>query len=155
MIEIKHKITGKVFQTINSDTLRGADLRGADLRGADLRGADLRDAYLQDAYLRGADLQGAYLRNAYLQGADLRGADLRDAYLQGAYLRGAKGIIFLELTWNITITKKHIQIGCQYHSFETWLGFTDSNIAKMDNHALEFHAKYRNAILALHATLLD
>jgi len=83
MIEIKHKITGKVllegdFKTIkelinaNSDkvlNLSEADLRGANLRGANLREADLRGANLSEANLRGADLSEANLRWADLSEA--------------------------------------------------------------------------------------
>jgi len=49
MIEIRHRITGKVLKTINADDLRWANLRWANLRGANLRWANLR----------GADLEGA------------------------------------------------------------------------------------------------
>ncbi len=94
-IEIKHRITGRVLFSHETESLKlcdeaavkskadlmghylkGADLMGADLRGADLKGADLLGADLWDANLRGADLWGANLRGADLLGADLRGADL-------------------------------------------------------------------------------
>jgi len=64
MIEIKHKETGEVLQTVNSETLRGANLRGVDLYEADLYGADLH----------GANLHGANLLRANLLRANLRGA---------------------------------------------------------------------------------
>ena len=35
-------------------------------------------------------------------------------------------------SYNITITPKHIKIGCQYHSKTAWFNFTDEEIAKMD-----------------------
>lgn len=35
-------------------------------------------------------------------------------------------------SYNITITPKHIKIGCQYHSKTAWFNFTDDEIAKMD-----------------------
>ncbi len=116
--EIKHRFTGSVLFTIETENmrlaleaavkdganlrgahlrganlggahLRGANLGGADLRGANLGGADLRGANLGDAYLRGANLGGAYLGGADLGGADLRGANLGDAYLGGADLGDA------------------------------------------------------------------
>lgn len=34
--------------------------------------------------------------------------------------------------YNITITPKHIKIGCQYHSKIAWFNFSDSEIEKMD-----------------------
>ena len=35
-------------------------------------------------------------------------------------------------SYNITITPKHIKIGCQYHSKTAWFKFTDNEIIKMD-----------------------
>ena len=35
-------------------------------------------------------------------------------------------------SYNITITPKHIKIGCQYHSKTAWFNFTDDEIMKMD-----------------------
>ena len=61
-MEIKHKITGEVLLTIESDTLQGANLQGADLRWADLREANLREANLQGANLQGANLPTDVIR---------------------------------------------------------------------------------------------
>lgn len=36
MIEIKHRISGKILKKVDSDKLRGANLQDADLHGADL-----------------------------------------------------------------------------------------------------------------------
>ena len=35
-------------------------------------------------------------------------------------------------SYNITITPKHIKIGCQYHSKTAWFNFTENEIVKMD-----------------------
>ena len=35
-------------------------------------------------------------------------------------------------SYNITITPKHINIGCQHHSKTAWFNFTDNEIMKMD-----------------------
>jgi hypothetical protein len=142
--------------------LRGADLRGADLRGADLRGAILRGAILSGAYLCGAILSGAILSGADLCGAYLCGANLGSAILSGAILRGADlgtatygdGVIignnpmFIDgLTWPVYIFKTHIKIGCQIHTKQEWLNFSDADIAKMESHAPEFWTKWKKHIL--------
>ena len=62
MIEIKHRVSGKVLWS--GKTLIKADLSEADLRWADLRWADLREADLRGANLRGANLREADLREA-------------------------------------------------------------------------------------------
>ena len=112
-----------VFDKIS---LYGADLYGADLRGADLYGADLRDADLR--------------------GADLYGADLRDADLRGADLRGA-AIVIYGMTWTIQIAKNHIRIGCQSHSLEKWINFTDDEINSMHSDALNFWKENKEFII--------
>ena len=89
MIEIKHKLTGKVLFSIKADSLGGANLSGAELSWADLRGSDLRGANLIGANLRGANLIGAELSWADLSSSDLRGANLIGANLRGANLIGA------------------------------------------------------------------
>ncbi|OMG85416.1 pentapeptide repeat-containing protein [Achromobacter xylosoxidans] len=144
--------------------LRDANLRGADLRDANLGGADLRYADLGGADLRYADLGGADLRYADLGGADLRYADLRDANLRDANLRyanlrgadlgdlagiwGASGnlreIKAIQCdTWPVTYTATHMQIGCQFHTLESWWAFTDAQIARMDSSALAWWQKWK------------
>ncbi len=132
LIEIKNRYTGDVMfshdvegNTINVTILKaieqGADLQGADLQGADLQGADLR----------GADLQGAYLR----------GAD-EDAL--------EKTPIFInELHWIITITTKHLTIGCQHHTHEQWAMFDEVAISNMDSHASAFWQVWKLPLLAM------
>jgi hypothetical protein len=109
--EIKHKITGDILYSVETETLglavekavrsnvslrsanlQGADLHGADLHGADLQGADLQGADLHGAYLLGANLRVADLQYANLREANLHGAYLREAYFRGAELRKANGI---------------------------------------------------------------
>jgi len=104
MIEIKHKITGKVllegdFKTIkelinaNSDkvlNLSWADLREANLSGADLRGANLREANLSWANLSEANLRGADLSEANLRWADLSEAKGEFTFNWGVKLKVVK-----------------------------------------------------------------
>ena len=138
-IEIKSRFTADVlfsFECENNSiklTLHAALKAKADLRGADLRGANL---------------YGANLRGADLYGADLRGADLRGADLYGEKL--TKTPLFLyNLTWPVTITTQHIQIGCQTHKVEEWRNFDDDRISEMSCSAPEFWTKYKSVIMAL------
>jgi hypothetical protein len=89
MIEIKHKVSGKVLLTVECGTLSGANLSGANLSGANLYGANLSGAGLSRANLSGADLSGADLSGANLSGANLSGANLSRANLSRANLSGA------------------------------------------------------------------
>ncbi len=133
--------------------LRRADLRGAYLRGAYLRDADLRDADLRGANLRGADLRDADLRDAYLRGANLGGADLGGAYLRDADLGGEKltkaPLSLLSLRWPILITEAYLTIGCQRHTHEAWWNFSDDEIAKMSDGALEWWRQWKGALVLL------
>ena len=137
-MEIKHKLTNEVLLTIE-----GASLQGADLRGANLQRADLRGANLQRADLRGADLRGANLRGADLQRADLRGADLRGANLPTDVIR------IDGMRWDVTILYGYMRIGCQHHHVDDWGKFTDVEISKMDDDALEFWQANKQKLITI------
>jgi hypothetical protein len=149
---------------LSGASLSRANLRGADLSDANLSGADLSDASLSGANLSGADLSGADLSDANLSGAslsraNLRGADLSDANLSGASLSGAslrstignQGQIITIQTdvWQIVYTSDVMQIGCQRHSINDWLVFSDDHISKMDSKALEFWKKWKPILVLI------
>jgi uncharacterized protein YjbI with pentapeptide repeats len=132
--------------------LKGAYLGGTNLNNAYLSYADLNGAYLGDADLNGAHLEGAYLGNADLSGACLNGAKLNSADLETAtygegVIIGNNPLFILGLTWPVYIFKNHIKIGCQIHTKQEWLNFSDADIAKMESHASEFWAKWKKHIL--------
>ena len=104
-------------------TIEGDSLRSANLKGADLRWADLR----------GADLRGANLR-----GADLRGADLPTDVIRIDGMR-----------WDVTILHGWMRIGCQHHYVDDWNKFTDGEISKMDEHALEFWKENKQKLITI------
>jgi hypothetical protein len=49
-------------------------------------------------------------------------------------------------TWPITFTKDFLQIGCKNFSHKEWMCFTDSEIKKFDEKALEFWKKWKDFI---------
>ena len=52
--------------------------------------------------------------------------------------------------WIITITDKHMRIGCQFHEIEAWDSFTDREIAAMDGkHSLRFWRENKDGLIAL------
>ena len=137
-MEIKHKLTNEVLLTIEGDSLQDADLRRADLRWADLRGANLRRADLRRADLKDANLQGADLKDANLKGANLQGADLHTDVIR------IDGML-----WDVTILHGHMRIGCQHHHVDEWESFTDDEISKMDNKALEFWKANKGKLITI------
>jgi hypothetical protein len=140
---------------LSGANLRSADLRSADLSNAVLYGADLRGADLSGADLNGADLNGANLRSADLHGADLRGADLSGANLRSADLRSAdlrctgnmKELRTIQVDrYMIGFTKDILQIGCKTYTIDEWRNFTDEEISKMDEGALDWWNKWKDWI---------
>ena len=63
LFEIKHRFSGSVLFSLETETLK-LTLEAAVKAETDLTGADLTGAYLTGAYLTGADLTGAYLTGA-------------------------------------------------------------------------------------------
>ena len=127
-MEIKHKITGEVLLTIEGDSLKGADLQYANLQGANLQGANLQ----------GANLQGVNLQGANLKGANLQGANLPTDVIRIDGMR-----------WDVTISQDWITIGCQHHHIEKWNKFTDDEISKMDDNALEFWQANKHKLITI------
>ena len=121
--------------------LKGANLGEANLKGTNLKGANLEGANLYKASLEGANLYQANLCKANLCKANLEGANLEWANLEGANLKGAnlkycignnKEIKTLQLgTYRVALTKDVMAIGCQQHSIEQWMSFTDEKIEIM------------------------
>ena len=129
--------------------LRGSDLRGADLRGSDLRGADLRRAYLRNTDLRDVDLRDADLRDVDLRDVDLRDVDLRDVDLRDC-IGNNKEIKSLQIgTYLISYTKNILNIGCKSHTLDEWKVFTDDEISKMDEYALEWWKLNKDIVIEL------
>ena len=141
-------IISKHFKWLNDDCGSRANLRGANLRGANLQGADLRGANLRSANLQGVNLRNANLWDANLRGANLQGVNLRDANLWGANLwsliGNKKNIKSLQLEkYDICYTSEVLQIGCEQHSIKAWFEFSDDEIARMEDGALEWWNKWK------------
>jgi hypothetical protein len=97
----------------------------------------------------GANLSGANLSRADLSGANLSGADLSGADLFGEKITKPPLQIGCGMKWRITITEKHIQIGCQAHKAEEWLNFGDNEIASFHSEALPWWKENKDIIKAL------
>jgi len=122
------------------NNLSEADLSRANLSRANLSGADLSEANLSEA-----NLSEANLSEADLSGADLSGANLSGAKMWGEVIK-KQPIQISGLGWWITITEKHIQIGCEVHKAEEWFKFKDSRIKLMHEDALEWWKKHKSFI---------
>lgn len=88
-----------------------------------------------------ACLRGAYLRGAYLRGADLRGASLESEILKIAPLQ------MQLLLWDILITPQYLKIGCERHTHEEWAAFTDAEISRMHDKALEWWKDHKELLM--------
>jgi len=152
MIQIKHSYTGNIIKSVNAISLVNANLQDANLQHADLQYVDLQYVDLQYADLLRADLQYANLQHADLQYANLQHADLQYAKLQGANLRGAdlqganlqctdirwvigdgEKIISIQSRYDIVIAPKWdiMAIGCEQHTIDEWMNFSNAKINKM------------------------
>lgn len=140
MIQIKNRYNGNVIKEVESlrdSDLRGSDLSDSDLRDRDLRGSDLRHSALSGSDLRGSDLRGVDLRYSDLRGSDLRNSALSGSDLSYSDLRGIIGngreVKSLQIgTYLISYHKDILNIGCQTHTLDKWINFTDEEIDAMD-----------------------
>jgi hypothetical protein len=59
-------------------------------------------------------------------------------------------IVVSGLAWTVTITDRHMRIGCQYHLLEDWQAFDDRRIAAMDEGgAARFWRDHKATLFAL------
>ena len=146
MIKVYNRWNNELITIFDFGTFIGVDLKTANLRYANLEGANLRGANLEGANLEGADLRGADLRGADLRGADLRGADLKGADIEGEILTKSP-LIVDDLFYYCLITENYMRLGCQRHTHEAWLGFSDEEINEMDTSALRFWRKHKEELM--------
>ena len=106
------------------------------MQGVNLAGANLEHANLRFADLREANLKGASLRFAQLESVKLDKAELPDNV-----------VVMDQMHWKVIIIPDRIQIGCQNHSIDDWEAFTNSEINKMDVHALSFWMAHKQEII--------
>lgn len=155
MIQIKNKYSGVVIKEVTSlsnsnlsysdlrdSDLRCSDLRCSNLRGSTLRGSDLSNSNLRDSNLRDSNLTYSNLRDSDLRGSNLRDSNLSYSHLRGSDLRGSdlrniigngKEVKSLQIgTYMVSYHKDILNIGCQSHTLDKWIAFTDEEIDDMD-----------------------
>ena len=61
-------------------------------------------------------------------------------------------IVITGLNYIVTITDKHIKIGCEFHLINEWQDFSDKDILKMyGKSALTFWREHKSAVLSIAA----
>ena len=78
-----------------------------------------------------------------IEGDSLQDADLRWANLPTDVIR-IDGML-----WDVTILHGHMRIGCQHHHVDDWDKFTDDEISKMDDDALEFWQANKQKLITI------
>ena len=83
----------------------------------------------------------------------IEGDSLQGAYLRGASLRGASlptDVIRIDgMRWDVMIFQDWMTIGCQHHHIDDWGKFTDVEISKMDDDALEFWQANKQKLITI------
>jgi carbonic anhydrase/acetyltransferase-like protein (isoleucine patch superfamily) len=62
---------------------------------------------------------------------------------------------FVQDSYRLYFMSNLIKIGCQEHSPEEWINFTDTQIKKMDEGALEWWRKWKKFVLSTHSNLVE
>jgi hypothetical protein len=62
---------------------------------------------------------------------------------------------FVQDSYRLYFMSNLIKIGCQEHSPEEWTNFTDTQIKKMDEGALEWWRKWKKFVLSTHSNLVE
>ena len=107
--EIKNYLTGSILFSLETDNLKLC-VEAAVKSGADLGDANLWGANLGDANLWGAKIE----TNITVTKPPIQ---------------------ILGLEWLVTIWDAHMQIGCEFHSHNKWIGFSDDDWLRMGGKA--------------------
>lgn len=101
------------------------------------------------ANFRNANLGNANLSYANFSCVDLSYIDLSDANLCSAIgdMNFVKSMQCEK--YRIVYTATILQIGCEKHTIEEWEKFTDDEISKMDDGALEWWTKWKPIIMQI------
>ena len=86
------------------------------------------------------------------RGGEFRGGEFRGGHFLGGKFRGeeiskAPIFIFNIGKWSASITKTKMSIGCQSHTHNKLVNFTDDEIRGMSNGAIEFWQKNKEFLL--------
>lgn len=100
-----------------------------------------------------SNLIGASFLNSTLVGTKFHFADLRGCKFSDLSLDTDLVVIYGTSMWEVFITSKSIQIGCQIHSVEEWEQFSKREIDDMDAIALDFWKDWKKPILSISKTL--
>ena len=155
MIQIKNRYNGKIIKEVESlsySDLRGSNLSesnlsdsnliGSDLSYSNLIGSDLRDSNLSDSNLSYSNLSYSNLSYSNLIGSNLSYSNLSDSNLRGSDLSysdlrcvigNGREVKSLQIgTYLVSYHKDILNIGCQTHTLDKWINFTDEEIDAMD-----------------------
>ena len=130
MIQIKNRYSGAVIKEVTS--LSNSNLSYSNLSNSDLRGSNLSYSNLRGNNLRGSDLRDSNLSNSDLSYSNLSNSDLRGSNLRNIIGNG-KEVKSLQIgTYMVSYHKDILNIGCQSHTLDRWISFTDEEIDAMD-----------------------
>jgi hypothetical protein len=133
---------------------RGGEFRGGEFLGGEFRGGYFRGGYFRGGYFLGGEFRGGYFLGGYFLGGEFRGGYFLGGEFRGGEFRGeqiskAPIFIFNIGKWSASVTRTKMAIGCQVHSHEKWVKFTDDEIRKMSCGEIEFWAKNKELLLLI------
>jgi len=159
---------GKPLVLRNSDlsslNFAGQDLSFAIFDSSNLSESNLSDTILYETVLSGANLANADMRRANLNNcfvirSNFREANLESAIMDYVYINDNKlnnveffadVVVLKTAEWIAHIRKDSIRIGCQIHSFDKWMAFTDNDIDSIDKKA---SSTWKNSNLSFVSTI--
>ena len=111
----------------------GGNFIGGDFRGGNFIGGN----FIGGNFWGGNFIGGNFIGGNFI-GGNFRGEKLNH-----------KPISIYGLTWPIIITGNKMVIGCQRHSHDEWIKFTDKDIKRMESRAHEFWRTNRDFLLSI------
>ena len=134
--------------------------QGVVFQKCDASYASFTDSTWVDGDMTDCKFKTATFGGATFQNVDFYGSDFRDATIRPdtEFLRcgmwdvqGNNGVIrsYQLPHWTVVVCRDRIQIGCQNHPIQAWMGFDNEEIRKMSGYALHWWGIYKPLVMQL------
>ena len=152
--------TSFLWTNFTQANLEGVKGQGAEFRECDATYASFSGSTWIDGFMTGCNFRTAMFGGATFQNVDFYGSDFRystinpDTVFLTCNMRNVQGNSGVIRTyqlpdWTVVMCHDRIQIGCQNHPIQDWMGFDDKALRKMSVRAPRWWGIYKDLVMQL------
>ena len=134
---------------------QGAVFQECDATYASFSSSTWIDGFMPGCKFKTANFGGATFQNVDFCGSDFRGSTINSDNVFLACdmwdVQGNNDVIrtYQLPDWTVVVCRDRIQIGCQNHPIQDWMGFDDKALRKMSGRAPRWWSIYKSLVMQL------